>query len=110
MNEKQQTSATRTKTLPWDPAEYLNDRRDVVAYLEAAFEDGDPCVIASVFEDIARSNGKATAAETAGLGTDRLHEALSNNGNLGIEALFQFMLDLGMPLQPVRNDQDRYVP
>ena len=39
---RKEAVAARTRTRPWDPADYLEDEGDVVAYLEAAFEDGDP--------------------------------------------------------------------
>lgn len=41
-------------TRPWDPVEYLETPDDVIAYLEAAFEDGDPRVIAVAVGDVAR--------------------------------------------------------
>ena len=44
----------KTITRPWDPAEHLNTQEDIVAYLEAALEDGDSQLIASVLGDIAR--------------------------------------------------------
>ena len=52
---RKQPASARTKTLPWDPADYLQESSDVVAYLEAAFEDGDPQVIAGALGDVARS-------------------------------------------------------
>ena len=30
------------ETSPWDSAELLESREDIAAYIEAAFEDGDP--------------------------------------------------------------------
>ena len=33
---------TETKTIPWDTADHLQTAEDIAAYLEAAFEDGDP--------------------------------------------------------------------
>ena len=30
------------KTRQWDPAEHLETEEDIAAYLEAAFEEGDP--------------------------------------------------------------------
>ena len=43
------------KTLPWDPAKYLDTEEDIVAYLEAAREDGDPALMAEVFDVIERA-------------------------------------------------------
>ena len=42
-----------TRTRPWDAADHLESDEDIVAYLEAAFEDGDPAVIAAALGDIA---------------------------------------------------------
>lgn len=74
MNDpREQAAAAREKTLPWDPADYLEDASDVVAYLEAAFADGDPQVIAGALGDVARSKGLTAVAEKSGL--DRGHSA-----------------------------------
>ena len=35
----------REQTLPWDAAEHLETEADMVAYLEAALELGDPAVV-----------------------------------------------------------------
>ena len=35
-----------TNIRPWDPAEHLDTQDDMVAYLEAAFEDGNPALLA----------------------------------------------------------------
>ena len=35
-------AAVRAKTRPWDPVEYLETADDAIAYLEAAFEAGQP--------------------------------------------------------------------
>jgi DNA-binding phage protein len=45
-------------TTPYDAADYLRDERDMVAYLEAAFEDGAPCVVAAAQENIARARAR----------------------------------------------------
>ena len=58
----------RARTLAWDPADYLKDPEDVIAYLEAALEDGDSGVIMAALGDIARSKGITSTAAIAGLG------------------------------------------
>ena len=40
------------KTTQWDPSEYLNSPKAIAAFLEAAFEDGDPALIAAALSDI----------------------------------------------------------
>ena len=42
----------KTRTKPWDAADYLETGEDMAAYLEAAFEDGDPALIAAAPGDI----------------------------------------------------------
>jgi probable addiction module antidote protein len=45
------------QTYSWDAADHLETKEDIVAYLEAALEDGDPSVVVAALEDIARSKG-----------------------------------------------------
>ena len=47
-----------TDTHPWDAADHLESEEDIVAYLEAAFEDGDPVLIAAALGDIAKAQGR----------------------------------------------------
>lgn len=101
MNEpRKRTAAARTKTLPWDPADYLEDASDVVAYLEAAFEDGDPQVIAGALGDVARSKGMTAVAAKSGLGRESLYKALSRDGNPGFATVLSVLEALGLRLHP----------
>jgi len=45
---------TNIKIRPWDAAEHLKTEEDIVAYLEAAVEDGYPALIVAALDDIAR--------------------------------------------------------
>ncbi len=51
-----------TKTRRWDAADYLKNDADVIAYLEAALEDGDSGVVAAALGDIARAKGMTKVA------------------------------------------------
>ena len=53
-------------TRPWDPAEHLKTEEDVAAYLEAACEDGDPGLMASVMDVIERAGVTDVDARWAG--------------------------------------------
>ncbi len=55
------------KTTLWDPSEYLDSPESLAAYLEAAFEDGDPAPIATALGDIARAIGMTQLATQAGV-------------------------------------------
>jgi DNA-binding phage protein len=45
----------KIKTLPWNSAEYLKTNDDIVHYLEAALEDGDPALMKVVLANIAEA-------------------------------------------------------
>lgn len=87
------------KLKKWDPAEHINTEEDVVAYLDAALEDGDPALIAMILGDIARSKGMAIVAKKAGLGRESLYKALSKGGNPKLETVLKVVHALGMKLK-----------
>jgi probable addiction module antidote protein len=41
----------------WDAAAHLESQEDMAAYLEAAFKEADPALIAAALGDIARAKG-----------------------------------------------------
>ncbi len=88
-----------TQTRPWDAADHLESNEDIVAYLEAAFEDGDPAVIAAALGDIARARGMTKVATDAGLGRESLYKALSPNGNPELATVLKVMQALGLGLR-----------
>ena len=45
-------------TTLWDPAEHLHRAVDMAACLEAAFEEGDPALVAAAPGDIAKAKAK----------------------------------------------------
>ena len=68
------------KTTLWDPSEYLDSPLRQASYLEAAFEDGDPALIAAALGDIARAMGMTEIAGRAGVTREALYKALSATG------------------------------
>lgn len=86
------------RTLRWDAADHLQDDRDVAAYLDAAFEDGDPQLIAAALGDVARSQGMTRVAARAGLGRESLYKALSPQGNPQFATVVKVMQALGFRL------------
>ena len=87
-----------TRTRRWDPADHLDTDEDIVAYLEGAFEDGDPALIAAALGDVARSRGMTKVAADAGLGRESLYKALSPNGNPEFATVLKVMQALGLRL------------
>ena len=90
---------TTTLTRPWDAADHLEGDEDIVAYLEAAFEDGDPALIAAALGDVARARGMTNVAADAGLGRESLYRALSPNGNPEFATVLKVMQALGLGLR-----------
>ncbi len=71
----------KTKTLPWDPAEYLNSEEEMTAYLEAALEEGEPTLVAAALGDIARARGMTQLARDTGMVSESLYKSLYPTGN-----------------------------
>lgn len=88
------------KTAPWDPAEYLTTPGRIAAYLEAAFDDGDPALIAKALGDIARAKGMTKLAAEAGVTREALYKALSSNGDPRLSTLLGVLRALGIKLKP----------
>ncbi|HEX3811177.1 MAG TPA: addiction module antidote protein [Rhizomicrobium sp.] len=89
----------KLKTYKWDPAEHIKTEKDVAAYLDAAFEDGDPAIIAAMLGYIARSKGMAVIAKKTGLGRESLYKALSKDGNPRLDTLLKVVNALGLKLK-----------
>jgi probable addiction module antidote protein len=88
----------KTKTIPWDTADHLRTAEDIAAYLEAAFEDGDPEVIANALGTIARSQGMTEIARRTGLGRQSLYKALSSDGHPEFATVLKVVQALGLKL------------
>jgi probable addiction module antidote protein len=86
------------KTTRWDAAETLDTKDDVVAYLNAALEDGDPELLKLVLGDIARAKGMTEIARAAGLGRANLYKALSPEGNPEFATVAAVLKALGLRL------------
>jgi probable addiction module antidote protein len=90
--------ASKLKTRVWDPAEHLETEEDIAAYLDAAFEEGDPSFIAAALGDVARAKGMAQIARDAGLGRESLYKALSPDGNPEFVTIMKVVSALGLKL------------
>ena len=90
---------SKTETYPWDAADYLETREDMVAYLDAALEDGDPKLIAAVLGDIARAEGMAHIENETGLGRESLYKALSAEGNPEFATILKVTRAIGLRLR-----------
>jgi|SRR5215470_8719685 len=93
------TGKAKVKTIPWDVTEHLKSEEDIANYLEAAFEEGDPSLVAAALGDVARAKGMAQVAEAAGLGRESLYKALSPEGNPEFATVLKVVQALGLRLK-----------
>lgn len=93
------TTGTKTKkATKWDSAEFLTAEEDIVAYLNAALEDGDTSVIVTALGDIARSKGMTQLAKETGITRDGLYKALSPTGNPSFDTVQKVIRAFGWKL------------
>ena len=101
---RQEAAAASVRARRRDPAVHLDDARNIATNLEAAFEDGDPHVIAAALGDVARSRGMTAVAAKSGLGRGSLYKALSRDGNPDFATVLSVLEALGLRLHPVERD------
>ena len=89
----------KIKTRKWDPAQYIEDKEDVIAHLEAAFEENDPELILSVFNDIARSKGMTKIAKELKLSRRGLYQSLAPDGNPSFKTVLKLVDILGLQIK-----------
>ena len=86
------------KTIPWDAAEHLGSEEAVAAYLNAAFEDGDPALIAAALGDVAKARGMSQVAREVGASREGLYRSLSKNGNPELATVIKITRAMGLQL------------
>ncbi|MEG3087075.1 addiction module antidote protein [Sphingomonas sp. PB4P5] len=86
------------ETKPFDPADYLETEEDIIAYLDASMEGGDPKHIARALGDVARSKGMTEMSRKTGVGRQALYAALSETGNPTLETLTAVLAAMGLRL------------
>lgn len=91
--------ATKSKTLPWDPAERLTDKKAIASFINTALEDGDPAVIAAALGAVARAQGMTKIARGAGLTRASLYKALDGTAKPEFGTILRVLGALGVKLQ-----------
>jgi len=87
-----------SKLKKWDMADHIKTPEDVIAYLDAALEDNDPELLASVLGCVARSEGMSKIARDTGLSREGLYRSLSETGKPTADTLFKVFAALGIRL------------
>ena len=88
------------RTTQWDVADHIDTPEHVIAYLDAAFEDGDPALISHAIGAIARSRGMSLLASETGLAREGLYKSLSLEGNPSFATVITVLRALGIRLHP----------
>ncbi len=86
------------KAAAYDAAEFLDTDEDIVAYLNAALEDGDPSLVSAALGDVARARGMTQLAHETGITRDGLYKALSPSGNPSFATVQKVIRALGYKL------------
>lgn len=87
------------KTTRYDTADLLKTKKDIAAYLAAAFEDGDAALIAHALGVVARAEGMSEVAKQAGLTRPSLYKALSEGGKPEFATVLKVIRALGLKLK-----------
>ena len=82
-------------TKPWDASEYLKTEQDIIDYLDAAAETGDPRLMQAAIGDVAEARGMGQIAEAAGVGRESLYKSLSKDGNPSFQTIAKVVQALG---------------
>ena len=91
------------KSTTFNTTDYLKSQTAVVAYLNAALEDGDPAVLLDALRNVANAKGGIGAlAKATGMSRESLYRTLSRRGNPKIETVMGLLSALGLKLTIAR--------
>lgn len=89
----------KTKTSPFDAADYLVNDEIIAEYLTAALEDENPDIFLVAVKDVARARGMTQLAKDTGLGRESLYKALAPGAKPRYDTLLKVLRALGVSLQ-----------
>ena len=91
------------KLKKWDSAAHLGGETEILAYLQACFEEApeDAAFLAKALGTVARARGMTQIAKDVGLGRESLYKALSGDNNPSLATMLKVMSALGVKLQVI---------
>jgi probable addiction module antidote protein len=92
---KRGTDVEKVTFTNYDPAEYIETKKDVLAHLEVAVEENDPAFLLRTIGHIARSKGMAKLARDLNLDRAGLYKAFSAEGNPSFLTIMSILDNLG---------------
>lgn len=82
----------------FDVADLLNSDERIAAYLEEAFESGEPSIIGAALGAVARAKNISSLSRETGLTRETLYKAFSSDGNPTLSTLAAVTKALGYHL------------
>lgn len=82
----------------FDPADYLDSKEDMAAYLTAVLEEGDPSLLAAALGDLARARGMTQIARESGITREALYKALRPGSEPRFDTVSRVCAALGVRL------------
>jgi probable addiction module antidote protein len=83
----------------WDPAEMIETKEDVAAFLEGALQENDPAFLLKTIGHVARSKGMQQLANELNLNKNGLHKAFSEKDNPSFLTVVKILENLGYCLK-----------
>jgi probable addiction module antidote protein len=83
----------------WDPAEIIETKEDVLAFLAGALDENDPDFLFETIGHIARSKGMALLARELDLDRAGLYKSFSAGGNPSFKTVYKLIDTLGFRLK-----------
>ncbi|MDR1218438.1 MAG: putative addiction module antidote protein [Treponema sp.] len=83
----------------WDPAEIIETKEDVIAFLDGALQEDDPEFLLKTIGHIARSKGMVQLAKELNLNRKGLYKAFSEKGNPSFLTVVKILDNLGFRLK-----------
>ena len=96
------------KISKWDTAEFLEDEEDIKAYLQVAFESGDPKQITTALGNAAKAKGMINISKKSDLTREHLYISLSESGNPTLQTLTKIIDALGYQLSVISKEREHH--
>ena len=86
------------KTTVWDPAEHINTKDDVIAYIEAVLEENDTPLLFAMIDDIARPKRMIQIVKDLNFEDENIYSSFSQDGTLPFNIIVKVLDSLGFQL------------